>query len=389
MRIPVAVRWMAVLLASLLLASCDSGFSLSDGSANTGSNGGSTSGKVGHVFIIVLENKNYAETFDAQPAPAPYLAQTLPQMGMLLTQYYGTGHVSLDNYISMVSGQAPNPQTQSDCQLYTDFLELPLPIASDGQIVGNGCVYPAKVKTIGDQLQAAGLSWKSYAEDMASSVAAGVPGTCRRPAVNAQDKWQSATATDQYATRHVPFLYFHSIIDDQANCDARVVDLNVLNTDLQNIATTPNYVFITPDLCSDAHDEPCADGRPGGYASLNEFLMAWVPKITNSPAFKKDGLLIVTFDEAEVLKASADATACCNEQPGFNTPLPGITGPGGGRTGAVLLSPFIRPGSVNDTPYNHYAMLRSVEDIFGLPHLGYAGQNGLKAFGTDVFNNVP
>jgi hypothetical protein len=51
----------------------------------------------------------------------------------------------------------------------------------------------------------------------------------------------------------------------------------------------------------------------------------------------------------------------------------------------VLLSRFIRPGTVTDVPYNHYSFLRSVEDIFGLPHLGYAGQPGLVSFGRDIF----
>jgi len=91
---------------------------------------------------------------------------------------------------------------------------------------------------------------------------------------------------------------------------------------------------------------------------------------------------VVTFDEAD----SGDTTACCNEQPGFNTPNPGGTtpGPGGGRTGAVLISQYIQPGTRNDTPYNHYSFLGSVEDIFGLGRLGYAARS--TAFGADVFN---
>jgi hypothetical protein len=62
-----------------------------------------------------------------------------------------------------------------------------------------------------------------------------------------------------------------------------------------------------------------------------------------------------------------------------------VNGPGGGRTGAVLLSRFIKPGTVSKVPYNHYSLLRSVEDVFGLPHLGYAGRAGLASFGRDVF----
>jgi hypothetical protein len=382
-----SLRACLAVLVLIVLAACNA--SSTGIVSNTASAGGSNAAAAGksvrHVFILVLENKNFTDTFSTTP-PAPYLATTLPKMGVLLTQYYGTGHVSLDNYISMISGQAPNLQTQTDCQIYTEFLALPVPL-TDGQVVGNGCVYPASVNHIGDQLEAAGFTWRQYAEDMAASSASGVASTCRHPAVNAQDPWQSATATDQYATRHVPFLYFHTVIDNQPRCDQRVVDLAALDADLASVATTPNYVFITPDLCSDGHDATCANAaQKGGYDGINDFLSVWVPKITNSPAFKKDGLLIVTFDEAEPGANAESSTSCCGEQMGFNTALAGIYGAGGGRVGAVLVSPFIKPGSVSDTPYNHYSMLRSVEDSFGLAHLGYAGQSGLVPFGADVFN---
>ena len=88
------------------------------------------------------------------------------------------------------------------------------------------------------------------------------------------------------------------------------------------------------------------------------------------------------------MRTAASASACCGEVAGPNSPLPGIGGLGGGRVGGVVVSRFVEPGTVNDTPYNHYALLRSLEDIFGLPHLGFAGAAGLKAFGEDVFNTV-
>ena len=147
---------------------------------------------------------------------------------------------------------------------------------------------------------------------------------------------------------------------------------------------TPNFSFITPNLCNDGHDSPCVDGRPGGLKSADAFLKTWVPRILHSPAYKKNGLLVINFDESD--GPQSDSRACCGEVSGPNSPSPGITGPGGGRTGAVLLSPFIKPGTVNDTPYNHYALLKSIEDIYGLKYLGYAGQLGLKAFGPDVYN---
>jgi hypothetical protein len=331
---------------------------------------------VQHVWIVVLENKNYEDTFGPD-TEAPYLARELTRAGQLLPNYFGTSHASLGNYITLVSGQAPNADTQGDCQIYRDV--LPGVVAPDGQVVGQGCVYPKEAKTIANQLDDAGLRWRGYMEDMGNTP--GAPRTCRHPAIGAQDETQSARANDQYAVRHNPFVYFHSIIDG-AGCDANVVPLDQLAQDVQRPETTPNFAFITPDLCSDGHDASCADGGPGGLQAADAFLRRWVPVIVGSPGFADHGLLIVTWDEANLDKTDA----CCDEPTGPNTPSPGVTGAGGGRTGTVLISPFVRPGSVNETSYNHYALLRSVEDLFGLGHLGYAARDGLKPFGADVYD---
>jgi hypothetical protein len=333
-----------------------------------------------HVFIVTLENEDASSTF-APKSKAPYLAQTLRARGGFVPGYYATGHLSLDNYVSMVSGQGPNPYTQADAPLYIDF--LPGTPGPDGQYIGQGSVYPPQVKTIADQLKPP-QTWRGYMEDQANSKT-GEPKTCRHPAVGSPDDTQSARVGDQYATRHNPFMYFHSIIDDQARCDANVVPLSRLKGDLEAASTTPSYSFITPNLCHDGHDEPCVDDQPGGLVSMNRFLKLWMPKILRSPAYADGGLVIITFDEAE----SHDADACCGEKQGPNTPNNGgpQPGAGGGRVGAVLLSRYIKPGTVSKHQYNHYSLLRSVEDIFGLGHLGYAGAAGLRAFGGDVFTN--
>ncbi|MEA3143866.1 MAG: hypothetical protein QOG31_1190 [Thermoplasmata archaeon] len=358
------MRWVAASLAVLaLLAGC---FAPKAGSMEGPLARHDT---IGHVFVIVLENEDYARTF-GKPPPSPYLAENLTRMGRLLSDYYGIGHASLGNYVAMVSGQAPNVATQADCPYFTEFAGQ---VAPDGQAVGQGCVYPAGVKTIADQLEAAGRSWRLYAEDMANGT--GQPTACRHPAIGAQDTSQgSGGERDQYATRHVPFVYFHSVIDDQKRCDSHLVDLNHLPADLAAAATTPEFAFIVPDVCSDGHDARCANPRQRGeYDGIDDFLRAWVPRILASPAYQKDGLLVVTFDEAE--QGSPDA--CCDEPTGHNTARPGITGPGGGRTGTVLLAPCLDAGTVDATPYNHYSLLRTLEDLWGLPHLGYAGQAGL------------
>ena len=333
-----------------------------------------------HVFVVVLENKNFDENF-GPGAGSPYLAKTLRDKGQLLRQYFGTSHASLGNYITMVSGQAANPVTQADCPAGFNNV-VPGTIIADGQALGMGCVYPPEVKTVADQLDAAGKTWKGYMEDMANTPSA--PKTCRHPAIGANDDTQSARPNDQYATRHNPFVYFHSIIDDQARCDARVVPLERLPGDLASASKTPNFSFITPDLCHDGHDATCPDGSKAGFAGIDEFLRTWVPQILGSPAYADGGMLFVTFDESE-----SGAEACCNEPTGPNTPQPGIQGPGGGRVGGIVVSAYTQPGSTNDTAYNHYSFLRSIEDLFGLQHLGYAGAAGLRAFGGDVFNASP
>jgi hypothetical protein len=331
-----------------------------------------------HVYVIVLENESGSTTFGPN-SPAPYLSKTLRARGAYVPNYFGIGHESNDNYIAMISGQAPNAQNQADCQGFDDV--TPGTTGAYGQAQGSGCVYPTSVSTIASQLTAAGYTWRDYNEDMGADPSR-EPSVCAHPGLNSSDNTQKATASDQYATRHNPFVYFHSIIDDTTLCDTHVVNLNALPQDLSSPGGGANYSFITPNLCNDGHDAPCANGQPGGLISADAFLKAWVPRITGTPGFRQDGLLMVIFDEA----ATSDTSSCCGEIPGPGSPSPGINGPGGGKTGAVFLSPCIAPGTVTNTAYNHYSMLGSVEDIFGLAHLGYAGLPGETTFGGDLYN---
>jgi phosphatidylinositol-3-phosphatase len=397
------------------LTACSDSSSKSSTGPSTPAETVPVTGKVKHVFVVVLENKSFSTTFGGA-SPVPYLTQTLASEGAELSGYYGTGHVSLDNYISMLSGQAPTPETDNDCITYQDYkLTGTTP---DGQAIGSGCVYSASIKTLPDQLTAAGLTWKGYEGDMGNDPTREAA-TCGHPTLNTTDLTQSAEAPsaavplgDQYATRHNPFMYFHSIIDS-SDCGQNVVNLNKLTTDLQSISTTANFNLITPNLCDDGHDSPCVNGQPGGLVSANTFLQKWVPIITASPAFQQDGLLIINFDEssyASVTQPSAGqtqltfaGTTCCSQQPGPNLPVFPATSSlsykgatinltkqsfGGDQTGAVMISKFIKPGTVSTVQYNHYSMLKSIEDIFQLGHLGYAGQAGLVGFGNDIFTNL-
>jgi hypothetical protein len=411
---PQILIWLALAL-SLFLSACG------------GSSGGPGMPNVKHVFTIVLENKSYDEIW-GPTSQATYLSQTLRQQGALLTNYYGVGHVSLGNYVAMMSGQPLNPSTQFDCQKYTDFVATST--TGNNIQVGDGCVYPASVKTLPDQLTAAGKTWKGYMEDMGNTptreeVTCGRPLTNGAVAVGATDGTQSATAADQYAARHNPFVYFHSLIDS-GDCAKNVVALGDakvgLAADLALPSSQfPNFSFITPNLCNDAHDgsgtgaagTTCKNGDPGGLTTADVWLKKWIPAIMASPAYQDGGLIIIQFDEGDLptvttgtppnatIVVEAYGDSCCNQPLGPNVtrpftntlPYPGLGnyslnyyGVGGDRMGALMLSPYITAGTITNTPYNHYSYLASLEKLFGITtNLGYAGQSGLVTFGSDIF----
>ena len=382
------------------------------------------SGAIKHVVVIDLENESFSTAFGPN-SPAPYLATTLPSLGVLITHYYGIGHVSLPNYLAQVSGQAPTPTTQADC--LTSFANVSPGTATtgtgaNGQVKAtSGCVYPASVGTIASQLDALSppnatthvASWRVYEQDMGNDPTRDGGTSCAHPATNGSTAWL-ATATDGYVDRHNPLIWFRSTISKTAECKANIVPLGgtkangkprssgPLVTDFASEATTPAYAFITPSVCNDGHDAPCtsksaAGGRTGGLKAANAWLKQWMPVLLGSPAYTSgDTVIVVTFDEAEVGGTNATA-ACCSEAPGPNVTNAGVTGPGGGQVGAVVLasSRYLTPGTVDTTDsYNHYGLLRTTEDLLGitsggsdgLGHLGMAGAAGVSSFGADVFD---
>ncbi len=323
----------------------------------------------------------------------PYLAKTLPSEGALLEHYYAIGHFSNDNYAAFISGQPPNADDQLDC-LSSGYVNFP---SGDGQKSGiqqgKGCVFPSAVPTLAGQLSAKGYTWKGYEEDMGNDPSRDGGTTCGHPTLGEKDPTTDAVKTDGYTTRHDPFMYFHSIIDNSAECNKDVVPMGATNgkmpadtpkgvtglvTDLESVATTPNFSFITPNLCDDGHDYPCKNttgaGQGGGSAvgDINKWLSTWVPIIKASAAYKDNGLIEITFDEAE--EPTLETTACCGETqgPAADSGGNGIHGPGGGVVGAVLLSPFIKPATVVTKGLNHYSALASIEDLFALSRLGEA-----------------
>ena len=280
-------------------------------------------GQVKHVWLIILENKSYDATFTGLNQNS-YLWRTLPSQGVLLKNYYGTGHFSQDNYISLVSGQAPQQDTQSDCGVENyDFGSNSSIVtkhnANYGQVASlanaaqpsganapngtNGCTYPAGAPTLFNQLDAAGYKWKGYAQDLGNQpnredARCGGPGTAaNNPTTNPTFtsatlahplptgvlSFTGAQPNDQYVAKHFPFPWFHSLIGDGTahsaglttpvqggtDCDsAHIANLDNPTTglyhDLQKSSTTPAFSWITPNNCSDAHDAICKGNNLSG-----------------------------------------------------------------------------------------------------------------------------
>ncbi len=254
------------------------------------------------VAIVIMENKEGSQIIGN--ADAPYLNQ-LAKRGALATNMYGVMHPSLPNYLAMVGGSTYG--VTSDC---TDC-------AASGA-------------NIGTQLTAAGISWKAYAEDY--------PGGCF-----------TGAGDDNYAKKHVPFLYFPSITGKASMC-AHVVGFDQLNQDMRS-GNLPAFTWITPNLCDDMHNCSIATG--------DTFLSNLVPPLLD--ALGPNGVLIVNFDEGTT------NAACCGD-------------PGGGHIALIMAGPGVRPGATSGVAYDHYSVLRFIESRFGLSAIGKAADRRSTAF---------
>jgi Phosphoesterase family len=281
-------------------------------------------GDVKHVWLIILENKSYDATFTGLNQNS-YLWKTLPSQGVLLTNYFGTGHSSQDNYLSMVSGQAPEEDTQSDCSVEDSNFGSNSTIVTNGPNTGqvastanaaqpsganapngaNGCTYPVDTPTLFNQLDAAGETWKGYAQDLGDQpgredASCGGPGaTTNNPTTNPTimsatvtnplpagvTSFTGAQANDQYVAKHFPMPWFESLTGTPTtpgltkpaqggtDCDAaHIANLDNASQglfhDLQHESTTPAFSWITPNNCSDAHDAICkGNNLSGSFAS--------------------------------------------------------------------------------------------------------------------------
>jgi hypothetical protein len=323
---------------------------------------------ISHVFLIVLGENGFEETF-GKSSPAPYLAKTLPEKGELISNYYAVTKGDLANQIALLSGQGPTAETAAECPTYSDI--VPGTLSATGQVEGSGCVYPATTPTLFGQLVEKKLKWKAYVEGLVNGCA-------------------------HEESQRNPFVYFHSLIDSP-ECALNDVSLEQLALDLQTAAKTPALSYIVPNACHDGGEVPCEEGQPAGPVAAEAFLQKVVPAIEASPAYKEGGLIAITSAVAPQTAAVPDTSSCCIAPAYPNLPAEAApeaaTGPvkptgGGGRVGLLLLSPFVAPKTVNETGYyDHYSLLFSIEELFGLERIGYAAEEALTAFDSSVYNS--
>ena len=242
------------LLVVLPMASC--GKAASHPSASSGTSSPAVAGssasptgqspRLAHIFLILEENKDYAQIVGS-PA-APYINSLIGRYA-LATDYHALFHPSLPNYIALTSGSNNG-------------------ITADVPAVGNELA----VTDIADRIEASGRTWREYAESMP---AAGF-----------------AVDTALYAVRHNPFVYYKDIAGNAQRERTHVLPLAQLATDLRSAQTTPDFAFITPNVLDDMHSgtDPVGTG--------DRWLARTVPRILGSPAFKtSSSVLIVTWDE--------------------------------------------------------------------------------------------
>lgn len=174
-----------------------------------------------------------------------------------------------------------------------------------------------------DQLEGSRVSWRAYME--------GLPSAC-----------DTVANSGGYAKKHDPFLYFRDVVGNRARC-SQVVPYGRLAGDLRS-GRLPDFVWLSPNLCDDGHD--CS------LRQADRFLASVLPALLRE--LGPGGVLMLTWDEGK------SDRSCCGGQAA------------GGRVATIVAGPGARAATVSGAPFDHYSLLRTVEDLFGLTHLGRA-----------------
>jgi hypothetical protein len=324
-----------------------------------------------HVFVIVEENKDYDQVLD--PAAAPNIAGLAKLYGDA-TRFYGEVHPSEANYVAILGGDTFGIH---DDDAYYCKAGSTRP-QCDGAMAAGYADHTVRSRHLGDQLLARGLSWKGYYESLPE------PGS---PAVVAGDPtYDNGTRkTALYASKHSGFMNFADVQDDPRRPE-RIVGFEQLDRDLA-AGTLPTFALIVPNQCNEMHGLS-GDGVPADCLGANKAALirrgdayagALVKRIQATPAWASKGnvAIVITFDEG----AGKARDGCCAVTPEAPSNF------GGGHIPTIVITNHGPRGVSDDTPYNHYSLLRTLEDAFGIEErLGHAadGTNGVRAM-TPLF----
>jgi hypothetical protein len=316
--------------------------------------------RLDRVFIIMLENHGYNDVIGDPAAPnITKLAQTYA----VATQYYGVTHPSEPNYIAATSGS--NWWTNND---------------SSANVFNH--------TNIVDDLNARHIPWDAYMEAMPS---VGYTGS----------SWPSSS-TALYASKHNPFVLYSDILDNPAALD-HVKPYTSLAGDLSNPGTAPRYVWISPDECDNMHggiysavsgyaDTPCPYSNSPGDANdealkknADNFVAATVKTIMTSRAWTPHSAIFVIADEGDYTGVAQNGgwdspAGCCDSplapagDPDISSTWPGGLY-GGGLVPAIVIDPSGPHAYANGVAYNHYSLLRTIEDAWGLNELGFTSDH--------------
>jgi len=307
-----------------------------------------------HVFIIIAENKGY-DLIIGPDSAAPKL-NALAQRYGLATQFFAETHPSEGNYVAMVGGSTFGIHDDDAFYCKPGAKDHYCPQAQAADYVD----HTVTARSLMDQLEEHGLTWKGYFESLPEpgSLAVRWP-TAEQPV--------PGTPAQMYAAKHNAFINFRRVQDDPHRA-SKLVGFDELYRDLAS-GHMPNYAHIVPNQCNDMHGRPAGKGVPEDCVATNvraliargdRVIAELVQRIMDSPLWsaRESAAIVITFDENDKDERSGLDQGCCGNEPGS------AANAGGGRIPTVVITNHGPRGVKDDTPYNHYALLRTTEALF-------------------------
>jgi len=310
-----------------------------------------------HVFVIVEENKDYGQIMS--PASAPNIARLAKTYGDA-SQFFGEVHPSEGNYVALLGGDTYG--IHDDDAWYCKPAQVDP--ACKGSAEPGYQDHTTSKPSLGQQLEQAGLTWKGYFEDLP---APGSMATAAEPP--GFDDGGKPVAF--YASKHSGFVNFAHVQADPARA-TKLVGFDQLKADLA-ADRLPSFALIVPNQCNEMHGlsgpniaPDCqSDNKAGLIARGDKVVGELVARLqaTKAWASADNVAIVITFDEG----AGKTREGCCAVTP------EALSNFGGGHIPTVVITNHGPRGLNDPTPYNHYSLLRTIEDVFRLPeHLGHA-----------------